>query len=55
MGIRECIKYRTVPTFNLEIYQDGSISEKTLDMFKKVNDAIHHGILPEGFEEAVRR
>ncbi len=54
-GIRECIKHRTVPSFNLEVYQDGLVSEKTLGVFEKINTAIHRGVSSQGFNDNMPR
>jgi hypothetical protein len=47
-AIKESISYGTVPTFNLEIYQDGSLSDDTVELFNRVSAAIHDGQMPEG-------
>jgi hypothetical protein len=38
--IRQAISRKTVPVINLEVYQDGSASQKTMDEFKAVKAAI---------------
>jgi hypothetical protein len=38
--IREAISRRNVPTFDVEVYQDGTISPETLALFKEIRRAI---------------
>src|SRR5712664_488982 len=38
--IRDAISRRNVPTFDVEVYQDGRISPETLDLFKQIRRAI---------------
>jgi hypothetical protein len=38
--IRDAISRKNVPTFDVEVYQDGRISPETLDLFKQIRRAI---------------
>jgi hypothetical protein len=38
--IQDAISRRNVPTFDVEIYQDGRISPETLALFKEVRQTI---------------
>jgi hypothetical protein len=38
--IRDAISHRNVPTFDVEVYQDGGISPETLALFKEIRRAI---------------
>jgi hypothetical protein len=39
--VRLCVQEKTVPTINMSIYQDGSVSPATLDQMRAVRKAIH--------------
>jgi hypothetical protein len=39
--IRQAMARKNVPVINLEVYQDGSASQKTIDEFKAIKAAIH--------------
>jgi hypothetical protein len=39
-GIKDCIQRKNVPSFDVEIYQDGTISPQTFQLFKTVKKAI---------------
>ena len=39
-GIQDCIRRRNVPTFDVEIYQDGGISPQTFQLFKTISHTI---------------
>ena len=39
-GIRDCMRRKNVPTFDVEIYQDGGISPQTLQLFKTISHTI---------------
>ena len=45
--IRDAISRRNIPTFDVEVYQDGSISPETLALFKEIRRAIK----PEAHQE----
>jgi len=45
-GIHDCIRRKNVPTFDIEIYQDGTISPQTFQLFKAVKRVIWMGAPP---------
>jgi hypothetical protein len=39
--VKLCVREKTVPTINMSIYQDGTVSPATLDQMRAVSKAIH--------------
>lgn len=42
-GIQDCMRRKNVPTFDVEIYQEGTISPQTFQLFRAINRAIWLG------------
>ena len=42
-GIQDCMRRKNVPTFDVEIYQDGTVSPQTFQLFKAIKRAIWIG------------